>query len=127
MFGKREGLSVPIAGPVGFRGYVSMAGKHLDDAPDLILIVQMVSLFAYGAVERIVRAMARRSSESLTSREREVLRWIATGKRQSEVAKALSISERTVEQHIRNAKSKLGALNTIHTVAQALSDREITL
>lgn len=126
-FGKQEGLSVPIAGPMGFRGHVSMAGKHLDDVPDLIPAVQMMSVFAYGAVERISRSAVSRTSQMLAPREREVLRWIATGKMQSEVAKLLSISERTVEQHVRNARRKLGAFNTIHAVAHALSQREISL
>jgi LuxR family quorum sensing-dependent transcriptional regulator len=126
-FGKHEGLSVPIAGPDGFRGYVSLAGRQIDDAPDTMPAIQMVSLFAFGAVERLSRAEIRRVQGALTAREREVLRWIAVGKTQSEVGEILSISERTVEEHLRNARTKLGTVTTAHSVALALSTREISL
>jgi DNA-binding CsgD family transcriptional regulator len=46
------------------------------------------------------------SQSSLTPRE--VLHWIAQGKRDSEIAVILKISARTVEQHVRVCLRKLG-------------------
>ncbi len=61
----------------------------------------------------------------LTTREKEVLQWIAAGKSQAETAILLNISERTVEQHVRNSKLKLNAVNTIQAVVDAIALGEI--
>lgn len=45
----------------------------------------------------------------LTPREREVLAFLATGRRNAEIAAALSVSVRTVEFHIGHLLQKLGA------------------
>src|SRR5262249_52462599 len=49
------------------------------------------------------------TEESLTTREVEILRLVASGKRNSDVAAALSISEDTVKVHVRHIMEKLGA------------------
>ena len=43
----------------------------------------------------------------LTRRELDVLKWIMEGKRNSEIAKILGISSRTVEQHVAKILVKL--------------------
>jgi len=43
----------------------------------------------------------------LTSREREVIHWIAQGKRDSEIGAILKISPRTVHKHVSNSLGKL--------------------
>lgn len=82
-------------------------------------------------LESILRLEFHASPEDLESRailsprEREVLRWIAVGKTHVETATILGISERTVEQHVRNAKKKLNAVSTIQAVVEAMNQREI--
>lgn len=49
-----------------------------------------------------------RSQPSLTAREREVLTWVAKGKRNREIGAILQISPRTVEKHIAQILEKLG-------------------
>jgi DNA-binding CsgD family transcriptional regulator len=44
---------------------------------------------------------------ALTAREREILHWIAEGKRDAEIATILNLSVRTVEQHVRSCLRKL--------------------
>jgi DNA-binding CsgD family transcriptional regulator len=44
----------------------------------------------------------------LTLREREVLRLVAEGRSDKEIAAALSISPRTVGRHLENLRAKLG-------------------
>jgi non-specific serine/threonine protein kinase len=44
----------------------------------------------------------------LTRREREVARLLSQGKSNREIAEALVISERTVENHVGNILGKLG-------------------
>lgn len=45
----------------------------------------------------------------LTTREQEVARLLAQGKRQTDIARLLVISPRTVEHHVANARRKTGA------------------
>ena len=58
----------------------------------------------------------------LTARELEVLRLIATGKTDREIAAALSISRRTAEWHTCNVLGKLGVAN--RTAAASRAARE---
>lgn len=57
--------------------------------------------------------------ESLTTRERECLRWASHGKCQEEVAMILGIAARTVRFHHENAMRKLDAGNIAAAVAMA--------
>ena len=50
----------------------------------------------------------RRDAHGLTARELEVLRLVAAGKSNREIASALIISERTVARHLQNIFAKLG-------------------
>jgi LuxR family transcriptional regulator, quorum-sensing system regulator BjaR1 len=56
----------------------------------------------------------------LTDRERDVLAWAARGKTVADTAEILTISEETVETHVRNAMRKLDATNKTHAVAKAI-------
>jgi DNA-binding CsgD family transcriptional regulator len=44
---------------------------------------------------------------ALTTRESEVLRWIAKGKRDREIGKILNISSRTIQKHVEHILDKL--------------------
>ena len=48
------------------------------------------------------------ATHGLTPRELEVLRLVATGKSNREIASALVISEHTVARHVQNILTKLG-------------------
>ena len=62
---------------------------------------------------------AQGSVRSLTTRELEVLRLIAAGLRNQEIAHHLSISQATVKRHIANAYDKLGARHRTEALARA--------
>lgn len=55
----------------------------------------------------------------LTRRETDVLRWLARGKKGSEIAALLGISVCTVRVHVRHITKKLEAANVPHAVALA--------
>ena len=45
-----------------------------------------------------------------------MIRWIASGRRQADVALQLKLSERTIEGHLRRIRSRLGAASTAQAV-----------
>jgi len=61
------------------------------------------------AAERLIREVrAPESPETLTPRETEVLRLLAAGQSNKEIAYNLGISEKTVKTHVSNILAKLG-------------------
>jgi DNA-binding NarL/FixJ family response regulator len=60
------------------------------------------------------------SDESLTAREIDVLRHIAGGNRNRDIAELLFISEETVKVHVRHIMEKLGASDRTQAVAIAV-------
>ena len=56
----------------------------------------------------------------LTDRERSALEWAGRGKTMIETASILSISDETVETHLRAAMRKLNASNKTQAVARAI-------
>jgi DNA-binding NarL/FixJ family response regulator len=75
-----------------------------------------------------VRHLVRRSQSAptvtarLTNREREVLRLLADGLRQDDIAERLFISRKTVGTHVANILRKLGVRNQTQAVAAAYRD-----
>lgn len=56
----------------------------------------------------------------LTKRELEVLRLVARGRTNAQIARELEISERTVAFHVENLLAKLVASNRAQAVAEAI-------
>ena len=57
--------------------------------------------------------------ERLTSREKEVLKLLATGRTNAEIARALFVSETTVKTHVARTLTKLGARDRVQLVVIA--------
>ena len=55
----------------------------------------------------------------ISPRELEVLRLVALGRSNGDIASQLGISSDTVRNHIRNARDKLGAKTKSHAIALA--------
>jgi DNA-binding NarL/FixJ family response regulator len=60
------------------------------------------------------------ADDAMSSREMEVLRLIASGNSNKQIADKLSIGETTVKSHIANIFSKLGANDRAHAVTIGL-------
>jgi DNA-binding NarL/FixJ family response regulator len=73
-----------------------------------------------GVASRIAERISR-SHQSLSPREIEVLELIAKGKRNKEIASALSLSSETVQTHIKHVFTKLGVSDRTAAVTVALS------
>jgi DNA-binding NarL/FixJ family response regulator len=65
--------------------------------------------------------------ETLTSREREILKLIAEGNKNKDIARALFISVKTVEKHRSNLMEKLGVHNAQGLTALAIEKGLISL
>jgi LuxR family transcriptional regulator, quorum-sensing system regulator BjaR1 len=73
------------------------------------------------------RCARRRKARALTSREIEVLTWVARGKSAWEIGEILDIAKRTVDEHAQTVVRKLGAVNRTNAVAIAVRDRIISI
>ncbi|MFG2563616.1 response regulator [Streptomyces sp. NPDC048496] len=73
---------------------------------------RMVAVRPLDCAEALPRA-------ALTDREEEVLRSMATGLSNPEIAKSLTVSLETVKTHVGNVLTKLGAQNRTHAVVIA--------
>lgn len=90
----------------GARGYV------LKDAPgkDIVLAIDTVMAGGIYYSAALARQLARPlvQDNQLTLREQQVLRHLAEGESNKQIARALDLSVRTVETHRLNIKRKLG-------------------
>jgi DNA-binding NarL/FixJ family response regulator len=73
------------------------------------------------------QALGATPREELTARETEVLRRLAQGLSNKEIAEALSISEETVKSHVSNVLAKLEAENRAQAIVQALKRGLVSL
>jgi DNA-binding NarL/FixJ family response regulator len=64
--------------------------------------------------------MSQSAAETLTSREREIVRHVALGFRNAEVARRLSISEVTVKTHLNNVFQKLKIRDRVELTLYAI-------
>lgn len=76
--------------------------------------------FSHATMSRLlVPKYAPETLITMTLREKEVLRWTAEGKTAYEIGQILAVSERTVNFHINNVVTKLGASNKTQAAVKA--------
>lgn len=73
-------------------------------------------------LQRVREPSARRYVTELTAREREVLKLIAEGNTNQDIAKLLCLSRKTVETHRSNIMDKLGLHKVTDLVKYAIRD-----
>jgi len=107
------------------------SGFLLKDAPEaqLVAAIHVVaaggSIFAPHATRRLVEAFARLRPGApdgladLTPRELEVLRLLARGRSNREIAAALGVSEHTIKTHVAHILDKLGLRDRVQAVVLA--------
>lgn len=121
-----QGYSIPIRGPNGQFALFTVNHTCNDEAwqsfiethgRELILIAHY---FNRKALE-FESDRQPESSRGLSPREVDAITLLALGYSRAQVAHSLSISEHTLRVYIESARAKLGAQNTTHAIATALS------
>ncbi|HTB14820.1 MAG TPA: response regulator transcription factor [Bryobacteraceae bacterium] len=117
-------LQVLRALKAGARGYL-LKGQVNKDLPDVIRAV-------HSGQKRIppeiaVELAEHSAKDDLSLREIEVLRLIAAGNANKEIASKLLIAEETVKSHVTNILAKLHANDRTHAVTTALKRGVIQL
>jgi DNA-binding NarL/FixJ family response regulator len=117
------------------------SGFLLKDAPraDLIAAVRVAAagdaLLAPSVTRRLIEAFAMRPASvspapsalaSLTPRERDILLLVARGQSNTEIARALVVSEATVKTHVTHLLTKLGLRDRVQAVILAYETGAVT-
>jgi DNA-binding CsgD family transcriptional regulator len=121
-----QGLSIPVHGPKGQFALFTANDSCSDGAweifvrdnlRDLVLIAHGFN----GKALEFERGEDTAPAASLSPRELSAMTLLAKGMSRAQAAQELQISEHTLRVYIETARHKLGALNTTHAVARALT------
>ena len=120
-----QGLTIPVRGPFGDIGLFSVTRSCSNREwsvlkREILGDLQHAAVNLHDHVMKVSLHTRKSAHQSLSAREVEVLQWVAAGKTQQDVADILSISNRTVEVHLRSARTKLAALTTSQAVGRAI-------
>jgi LuxR family quorum sensing-dependent transcriptional regulator len=124
-FGLADGLAIPIHGSGGMSAGVSIGGAGYQLSRDDELALYMAALYLHAGLTRLRLENAVRPAARLAPRERECLKWVASGKTDWEISQILNISEQTVHGYVQNALLKLGARTRAQAVALAMLSAQI--
>lgn len=129
-FGIADGISVPFH-RYGMRPVnITLSTDRGEFDKSDFLVIKMVSFHFVSRLELLWPHETPRAPEAtgaLTVRERDVLLYAASGKKDAEIAERLHISAYTVAQHVKTAMKKLGASNRTHAVTRAIINKEIVI
>lgn len=121
-----QGFSVPIRGPNG--QFALFTANHTSDDATWQAFTEehrrMLVLIAHYFNEKALEFEPNRTppkNQALSPREVDAMTLLAIGYSRAQVADTLSISEHTLRVYIESARFKLGAMNTTHAVARAMS------
>ncbi len=120
-----QGYTIPIRGPNGQFALFTVSDNCRDEewaafieknARDLMIVAHE---FNKKALE--FEKAGEMPTPSLSPRELSAMTYLAKGFSRAQAAAELNISEHTLRVYIEAARHKLGAINTTHAVARALS------
>lgn len=120
-----HGLQIPVFGPHGLEGAVSLGGERIDASPRARLAINLVATSAFFSARKLMESPKGEETGELSKRECEVLAWTAVGRRQADIAATLGLSIRTVENHLRRARRRLGVATTAEAIRIAIRNGDI--
>jgi DNA-binding CsgD family transcriptional regulator len=127
-FGYHTGISMALHLPAGRHFLLGVDREKPLPADDTALMrmiadLQLLAVYAQETALRVLlpQTEAPKPVPRLTAREREVLQWTREGKSAWAVGQILTMSEHTVNYHLRNAMRKLDASGKHLAVQRAVS------
>ena len=130
-YGLTHGYTVPIHsvnGPRDFRASCSVVPDSETLPPAAYLAVQLMAFYMYEAVSKDAEAKHPPPVQKpLSRRERQCLELAAQGKSDWVSSKILGLSERTVHNHVENAKRRLQVATRVQAIVHALAGQQISL
>ena len=112
-------LGEDVARRVPGATFVELPGQdHLPWCGDAMVVADATLAHLEGKDPRAV-VVARSSGAALTPRELEVLRLVAAGRTDAEIAEQLVLSSHTVHRHVSNVRTKLGVSSRAAAAAWA--------
>lgn len=107
-WGWSEGFVVPIHGPGSFIGIVSYCGHHVAPLDPLArAVLTSIGHLAFARGYELHNGPEQAGVPPLTAAERRVMRMVAAGSTDAEVAETLGISPNTARFHVDAVKRKL--------------------
>ena len=120
-----QGVTIPVRGPYGDIGLLSATRdcsreEWKKQLSHVIGDLQSMAVHIHDTVVSSDEVTSSLYHPTLSTRESEILQWVAAGKSQQDIGDILSISHRTVEVHLRSSREKLNALTTPQAVGRAI-------
>jgi DNA-binding CsgD family transcriptional regulator len=123
-FGIGGGVSIPVHGPGGDHGLLSLSGRAAGSAVreitrEYLPVLHLVAHHAHAAMmERLIGPAP--DAIDLTAQERECLRWTLRGKTAWEIAQIIGRSRATVNFHLQKSSRKLGVSGKHQAATKAM-------
>lgn len=123
-FALRDGIAFPMRTQQGWQAVISLASdEQVDISKRDEGMLYMASIYFQMAATEM--SSSHTAVVSLTGRERDILQWAAHGKTAWEISGILSISEKTVRNHVNMIHRKLDVRSTTQAVVVALRNRQL--
>ncbi|MNG57186.1 Transcriptional activator protein LasR [compost metagenome] len=119
--GALHGIQIPIFGNMGVEGAFSLGGLNIDTSSKAELMLNLLAIEAFRSARRILKIEENSGPGALTTREKDVLSLVSKGLKQKEVAVLLGISQRTVENHLRQIRNRLQVTTTAQAIQVAFT------
>lgn len=119
--GLRQGLCMPIHEQCGGVFLSTLATtRHEPIPPDTFVLMQVLSVVFHARYSALLsEPLTIPADVYLTTRERECLEWVARGKSSWDISRLLSVSEHTVNFHLKNSMRKLGVGSRVTAAVRA--------
>lgn len=128
----RQGLTIPIRGPGGQTALFAV-NHNCDEirwekfVRDNVNDLMLISHYFHQQILKSIDTGEESETKNLSPREIDVLRYLALGNSRGQTAAKLNISEHTLRVYVDSARYKLGALNTTHAIAVAITKGHIAV
>ena len=121
-----DGTNLPQLINAGISAYLLRSCSILELVESIHSVVSGIQVLTPSMIGKLMEAFRRQAHNkhnqslfSLSDREKEILKYVATGASNKEIAKSCHISETTVKAHLRNILSKMGVHNRAGAVSLA--------